>query len=58
MLGSSYWIIYFKNNFPEIKVCEIPNPAITDEFTKIVKQPSNKIRAISAFRITKEKEIV
>lgn len=58
VLGTPYWYKYFKTNFPKVNLSEIPNPVITKEFSCIPKEASNnKIRLVSAFRITKEKGI-
>lgn len=57
VLGTPYWYRYFRQNFPHIKLCEIPNPVITEEFNSTPKLKSEKIRVVSAFRITKEKGI-
>lgn len=57
VLGTPYWYSYFKQNFPNIKLSEIPNPVITEEFNTTHKLKSEKIRVVSAFRITKEKGI-
>lgn len=57
VLGTPYWYSYFKQNFPNIRLSEIPNPVITEEFSSMPKSKSDKIRVVSAFRITKEKGI-
>lgn len=57
VLVSQYWYDYFKKNFPKVNLVEIPNPIIISEFSDIKKQSSEKIRVVSAFRITKEKGI-
>jgi phenylacetate-CoA ligase len=59
VLGTPFWMRYFRNNFPGLNLAEIANPVIYDNFNhpKKVKQ-DDVIRFVSAFRITKDKGIV
>lgn len=58
VLGTPYWSRYFKNHFPNIKIAEIPNPVISEEYLGFKKEANKHITFVSAFRITKEKGIV
>lgn len=60
VLGTPFWVNYFKSNFPNLKTIEIANPVICENFnvTKSAALKENKIKIVSAFRITKDKGVV
>jgi phenylacetate-CoA ligase len=57
VLGSEFWINYFKQIRTDIYLHEIGNPVISNSFD-IAKQTNHKIRVVTACRITKEKGII
>lgn len=59
VLGTPFWMDYFKKNFPNLNIVEIANPVICKNFnqTKTIPQ-DGVIRIVSAFRITKDKGII
>lgn len=60
VLGTPFWTSYFKANFPKLRTIEIANPVICENFnvakSKVLND--NKLRIVSAFRITKDKGVV
>ncbi|MCC7532440.1 MAG: glycosyltransferase family 4 protein [Bacteroidia bacterium] len=58
VVGTKYWVGYYKKHFPTINIVEIANPVICNEYIKenSVKQ-ENKIIVVSISRITKDKGI-
>ncbi len=60
VLGTPFWTTYFKSNFPKLNTIEIANPVICDNFcvAKSNDLKHDKIKIVSAFRITKDKGVV
>lgn len=59
VLGTPFWMRYFKANFPQLNLVEIANPVICSNFNQPKNiQQDDVIRLVSAFRITKDKGII